>query len=157
VTTRRQFLLATGGVGLSVGTAGVQAQLAPNQEALRQAAYREALRKVVGGAPVRRGKVKLDVPPLIDNGNSVALSVAVQSPMTRSDHVKAIHVFAEKNPQPNVVSAYLGPRAGRASISTRVRLADTQTVIAQLSDGSFWSDSAEVVVTLGACLEEGLI
>ena len=159
MTTRRQFLLATGGVGLSVGTAGVEAQLAPNQEALRQAAYREALRKVVGGAPVRRGKVKLDVPPLIDNGNSVALSVAVQSPMTRPDHVKAIHVFAEKNPQPNVVSAYLGPRAGRASISTRVRLADTQTVvaIAQLSDGSFWSDSAEVVVTLGACLEEGLI
>ena len=159
MTTRRQFLLATGGVGLSVGTAGVEAQLAPNQEALRQAAYREALRKVVGGAPVRRGKVKLDVPPLIDNGNSVALSVAVQSPMTRSDHVKVIHVFAEKNPQPNVVSAYLGPRAGRASLSTRVRLADTQTVIAiaQLSDGSFWSDSAEVVVTLGACLEEGLI
>jgi len=159
VTTRRQFLLATGGVGLSVGTAGVQAQLAPNQEALRRAAYREALRKVVGGAPVRRGKVKLDVPPLIDNGNSVALSVAVQSPMTRSDHVKAIHVFAEKNPQPNVVSAYFGPRAGRASLSTRVRLADTQTVIAiaQLSDDSFWSDSAEVVVTLGACLEEGLI
>jgi len=159
VTTRRQFLLATGGVGLSVGTAGVEAQLAPNQEALRRAAYREALRKVVGGAPVRRGKVKLDVPPLIDNGNSVALSVAVQSPMTRSDHVKVIHVFAEKNPQPNVVSDYLGPRAGRASLSTRVRLADTQTVIAiaQLSDGSFWSDSAEVVVTLGACLEEGLI
>ena len=159
MTTRRQFLLATGGVGLSVGTASVQAQLAPNQEALRRAAYREALRKVVGGAPVRRGKVKLDVPPLIDNGNSVALSVAVQSPMTRSDHVKAIHVFAEKNPQPNVVSAYLGPRAGRASLSTRVRLADTQTVIAiaQLSDGSFWSDSAEVVVTLGACLEEGFI
>jgi sulfur-oxidizing protein SoxY len=159
MTTRRQFLLATGGAGLSIGTAGVQAQLAPNQEALRRAAYGEALRKVIGGAPVRPGKVKLDVPPLIDNGNSVPLSVAVESPMTRADHVKAIHVFAEKNPQPNVVSVYLGPRAGRASISTRVRLADTQTVvaIAQLSDGSFWSDSAEVVVTLGACLEDGLI
>jgi len=159
MTTRRQFLLATGGVGLTVGTASVQAQLAPNEEALRKAAYREALRKVVGGAPVRPGKVKLDVPPLIDNGNSVALSVAVESPMTRADYVKAIHVFTEKNPQPNVVSVYLGPRAGRANLSTRVRLADTQTVvaIAQLSDGSFWSDSAEVVVTLGACLEEGLI
>jgi len=159
MTTRRQFLLATGGAGLSIGTAGVQAQLAPNQEALRRAAYGETLRKVIGGAPVRPGKVKLDVPPLIDNGNSVPLSVAVESPMTRADHVKAIHVFAEKNPQPNVVSVYLGPRAGRASISTRVRLADTQTMvaIAQLSDGSFWSDSAEVVVTLGACLEDGLI
>ena len=159
MTTRRQFLLATGGVGLSVGTAGIQAQMAPNEAALRRAAYQEALRKVVGDAPVRRGRVKLTLPPLIDNGNSVPLSVAVESPMTASDHVKAIHVFTEKNPLPDVVSAYLGPRAGRATLSTRVRLADTQTVlaIAQMSDGSFWSDSAEVVVTLSACLEEGLI
>jgi len=89
----------------------------------------------------------------------VPLSVAVENPMTPLDHVKAIHVFTEKNPLPEVVSVYLGPRAGRARMSTRVRLADTQTVlaIAQLSDGSFWSDSAEVVVTLSACLEEGLI
>ena len=79
--------------------------------------------------------------------------------MTAADHVKAIHVLTEKNPLPDVVSVHLGPRAGRASVSTRVRLADTQTVlaIAQMSDGSFWSDSADVVVTLSACLEEGLI
>jgi sulfur-oxidizing protein SoxY len=159
MTTRRQFLLATSGVGLSIGTAVVHAQLAPNQEALRKSAYQEALRKVVGNAQVRRGRVKLELPPLIDNGNSVPLSVAVESPMTAADHVKAIHVFTEKNPLPDVVSVTLGPRAGHARMSTRVRLADTQTVvaIAQLSDGSFWSDSAEVVVTLSACLEEGLI
>jgi sulfur-oxidizing protein SoxY len=159
MTTRRQFLLATGGVGLSAGTANIQAQLAPNEAALRRAAYQAALHKVVGDARVRRGRVKLDLPPLIDNGNSVPLSVAVESPMTAADHVKAIHVFTEKNPLPDVVSVHLGPRAGRARMSTRVRLADTQTVvaIAQLSDGSFWSDSAEVVVTLSACLEEGLI
>jgi sulfur-oxidizing protein SoxY len=120
------------------------------------AAMQDAIRKVVGQSPVRRGKVKLDVPPLIDNGNAVALSVAVDSPMNAAEHVKAIHVFTEKNPQPNVVSVYLGPRSGRATVTTRVRLADTQTVaaIAQLSDGSFWSDSADVVVTLAACLEE---
>jgi sulfur-oxidizing protein SoxY len=159
MTTRRQFLLATGGVGLSVGTARIQAQMAPNEAALRRAAYQEALRKVVGDAQVRRGRIKLTLPPLIDNGNSVPLSVAVESPMTAADHVKAIHVFTEKNPLPDVVSVHLGPRAGRAGISTRVRLADSQTVlaVAQLSDGSFWSDSAEVVVTLSACLEEGLI
>src|SRR6266513_1056975 len=159
MTTRRQFLLATGGVGISVGTASVRAQLAPNEAALRKAAYQAALRKVVGDAPVRPGRVKLQLPPLIDNGNSVPLSVVVESPMTAADHVKAIHVFTEKNPLPDVVSVHLGPRAGRATLSTRVRLADTQTVvaIAQLSDGSFWSDSAEVVVTLSACLEEGLI
>jgi sulfur-oxidizing protein SoxY len=159
MTTRRQFLLATGGVGLSVGTARIQAQMAPNEAALRRAAYQEALRKVVGDAQVRRGRIKLTLPPLIDNGNSVPLSVAVESPMTAADHVKAIHVFTEKNPLPDVVSVHLGPRAGRAGISTRIRLADSQTVlaVAQMSDGSFWSDSAEVVVTLSACLEEGLI
>jgi len=119
----------------------------------------EAIRKVIGAAQVRPGRVKLNLPPLIDNGNAVALSVVVDSPMTPADHVKAIHVFAEKNPQPYVVSAYLGPRAGRATLTTRVRLADTQKVIAiaAFSDGSYWSDTADVIVTLSACLEEGLI
>ncbi len=75
--------------------------------------------------------------------------------MTATDHVKAIHVFNEKNPQPNVLSARIGPRAGRAKVTTRFRLADTQTVvaIAEMSDGSFWSASADVIVTLAACLE----
>jgi sulfur-oxidizing protein SoxY len=156
-TTRRQFLLLA---GASIGAATTaRAQLDPNLAAQRKAALDAALRKVVGDASVRRGRVKLDLPPLIDNGNSVPLAVAVESPMTAADHVRAIHVFTEKNPQPNVVSAHLGPRAGRARLATRIRLADTGTVIAiaQMSDGSFWSDSAEVVVTLSACLEEGLI
>jgi len=119
----------------------------------------DAVRKVVGTAPVRQGRVKLDVPPLIDNGNSIPLSVAVESRMTPADHVKAIHVFAERNPLPNILSVHLNPRSGRARVATRVRLADTGTVlaIAQMSDGSFWSDSAQVVVTLSACLEEALI
>jgi sulfur-oxidizing protein SoxY len=156
-TTRRQFLLLA---GASIGAATTaRAQLDPNLAAQRKAALDAALRKVVGDAPVRRGRVKLDLPPLIDNGNSVPLAVAVESPMTAADHVRAIHVFTEKNPQPNVVSAHLGPRAGRARLATRIRLADTGTVvaIAELSDGSFWSGAAEVVVTLSACLEEGLI
>ena len=116
----------------------------------------EAILKVTGGAPLRPGKVKLELPPLIDNGNSTALAVSVASPMTAADHVKAIHVFAEKNPLPNVVSAYFGPRAGGAALATRVRMADSQQVlaIAQLSDGSFWSDRADVIVTQGACLED---
>ena len=74
----------------------------------------EALRKLTGNATIRRGRVKLDLPPLIDNGNAVPMTVSVESPMTPADHVKAIHVVTEKNPQPNVVSVYLGPRAGRA-------------------------------------------
>jgi sulfur-oxidizing protein SoxY len=114
---------------------------------------------VIGAAQVRKGRVKLDVPPLIDNGNSIPLSVVVESPMTAASHVKAIHVFAERNPLPNILSVQLTPRSGRARVATRVRLADTGTVlaIAQMSDGSFWSDSAHVVVTLSACLEEALI
>ena len=159
MTTRREFLVLACGAASVAAATKVRAQIDPNQQALRKAAMQEALRRIVGDAPVRRGRVKLELPPLIDNGNSVPLSVAVESPMTPLDHVKAIHVFTEKNPLPDVVSAHLGPRAGRARLSIRVRLADTQTVlaIAQLSDGSFWSDSADVVVTLSACLEEGLI
>ena len=156
MTTRREFLVAT---AAALVPAAVEAQIDPNQAANRKAAFQAALRKIVGDSQVRRGRVKLELPPLIDNGNSVPLSVAVESPMTATDHVVAIHVLTERNPLPDVVSVHLGPRAGRARLSTRVRLADTQSVlaIAQLSDGSFWSDSAEVVVTLSACLEEGLI
>jgi len=115
-----------------------------------------AIRTVVGGATVQTGKVKLDIPPLVENGNSVPMTVSVASPMTANDYVKSIHVFNEKNPQPNLGNFYLGPRAGRAQVSTRVRLADSQkiTAIAHFSDGSFWSVTAEVVVTLAACTEE---
>jgi sulfur-oxidizing protein SoxY len=115
-----------------------------------------AIRQVIGEAEVRKGKVTLDLPPLVENGNTVPLTVIVDSPMTKADHVKAIHVFNEKNPQPNVVSMQLGPRAGKAHVSTRVRLAGTQTLtaIAEMSDGTYWSDSQEVIVTLAACLED---
>ena len=151
--SRRSFLL----LGLFAGSA--RAQLPPNIGEIRKKAFEEAIRKVVGDAQVRAGKVKLDIPPLIDNGNAVPLSVEVDSPMTAADHVRAIHVFTERNPQPYVLSAHLGPRAGRARISTRARIGDTGEVIAiaQMSDGSFWSERVKVVVTLSACLEEGLI
>jgi sulfur-oxidizing protein SoxY len=156
MTSRRQFLTLVCGA-LAAGQAA--AQLDPNIQALRRAALAKAIQKVTEGKPLRNGKVKLQVPPLVDNGNTVPLSVTVDSPMSAADHVKTIHVFTERNPQPYVLSAYLGPRAGRASISTRARIADTGQVIAiaQLSDGSFWQDSVSVIVTLSACLEDGLI
>ena len=115
-----------------------------------------AIGKVVGAAPIRKGRVELDVPPVVENGNTVSLVIGVDSPMTTSDYVKTIHVFNEKNPQPNVIAVHLGPRAGKAKISTRFRLADTQTVtaIAEMSDGTFWSATAEVIVTLAACVED---
>ena len=115
-----------------------------------------AIRQMIGEAEVRKGKVTLDLPPLVENGNTVPLTVIVDSPMTKADHVKAIHVFNEKNPQANVVSMRLGPRAGKAHVSTRIRLADTQkiTAIAVMADGTCWSDTQDVVVTLAACLED---
>jgi sulfur-oxidizing protein SoxY len=111
---------------------------------------------VVGDARINSGKVKLDIPPLVENGNTVPCTVTVQSPMTVADHVKAIHIFTEKNPQPYVISVALGPRAGHASFSTRMRLRDSQTVlaVAEMSDGSFWSGRASVIVTISACLED---
>jgi sulfur-oxidizing protein SoxY len=156
MTTRRRFLALACGT-LAAGE--LRAQLDPNIQAKRKAALEAAISKVVGDAPVRQGKVKLDVPPLIDNGNTVPITVTVDSPMTAASYVKAIHLFTEKNPQPYVITAHLGPRAGRATVSTRARIADTGRVIAiaELSDGTYWSDAVSVVVTLSACLEDGLI
>lgn len=116
----------------------------------------DAIKEVIGEAPFSRGRIKLDVPPLVENGNTVPLSVTVESPMTESDYVKAIHVFNEKNPQPYVIMARLGPHAGKASIGTRMKLADSQQIvaIAEMSDGTFWSETADVIVTIAACVED---
>jgi sulfur-oxidizing protein SoxY len=111
---------------------------------------------VTKGAPIRKGRVQLTLPQLADNGNSVPMKVSVDSPMTAKDHVRAIHLFSERNPVRNMAAFYLGPDAGRAEVVSRVRLAGSQNVIAlaELSDGTFWAGSAAVVVTLSACLDE---
>src|SRR3954465_5195415 len=150
--TRRRFLIDTAALA---GAAGIWLPLATGPASATPASMRAAIRRVVGDTQVTKGRVKIDLPPLIENGNAVSLTVAVEGRMSVEAHVKAIHVFTEKNPQPNVISVQLGPRAGRATFSSRIRLADSQKVIAiaQMSDGSFWSDEIEVIVTLAACLE----
>ncbi|MDB5382518.1 MAG: SoxY-related arm protein [Rhodospirillales bacterium] len=114
-----------------------------------------ALREFTGGAEVRRGRVAMDISPLVENGNTVPLSVIVDSPMTEDDHVRAIAIFNERNPQPHVITAHYSARSGQALLATHIRLATSQNLlaVAALSDGTFWSDSAQVVVTLAACLE----
>ena len=151
-TTRRQFLNLAG----SVTVAGTIPIVTLRPLEATPAMLTAAIRNVVGEAPVRTGKVKLDIPPLVENGNTVPLTVSVASPMTAADYVKSIHVFNEKNPQPNIGNFHLGPSSGRAQISTRIRLADTQKVvaIARLSDDTFWQVTTEIVVTLAACTEE---
>jgi sulfur-oxidizing protein SoxY len=152
--TRRELMRLAGAAALGGVLAGLTVRPARATPALLKAAIAE----VIGDAKLNVGRVKLEIPPLVENGNTVACAVMVESPMSATDYVKAIHLFNEKNPQANVISVRLGPRAGRAAIATRIRLSDTQTVtaIAEMSDGSFWSHSVEVVITLGACLEDPL-
>ena len=151
-TTRRHFLALTG----AAAAAGTIVLVTVRPAAATPATLAAAIRAVVGTAVVHPGRVRLEIPPLVENGNTVPMTVSVASPMTAEDHVKSIHVFNEKNPQPNIANFHLGPRAGRAQVSTRIRLADSQKIvaIAQISDGSFWSTSVDVIVTLAACTEE---
>jgi sulfur-oxidizing protein SoxY len=145
--TRRRILLAASGIGLASFAASARAT---------EAEMAEAIRDLIGEALLTPGKVKLELPSIVENGNTVPVTVSVESPMTEADHVENIHIFNQKNPQPYVAAFHLGPRAGKARVATRIRLADSQRVvaIARLSDGSFWSDNADVIVTLAACTEQ---
>ena len=146
-STRRQ-LLATG--------AGLGASLLVRPSRATSTELDAALKAHTGGAPLREGKVKIEMDLLVENGNAVPISVSVASPMTAADHVKSIAVFNERNPQREVAQFTLSPRSGRASVATRIRLSTSQKLVAvaQLSDNSFWSHSVEVIVTLAGCVEE---
>jgi len=112
--------------------------------------------KISAGRPVREGRVRVDTPSLADNGHSVPLKISVESPMTAAEHVVSISLLSDRNPRPLIATYHLGPRAGRATVSTRVRLNGTQRLhaVAKLSDGSFWSGGANVIVTESACLDD---
>ena len=118
-TTRRRFLA---GAGAFAG--GLPLLLSIRPADATPEAMADAIKAVIGQAKLNEGKVKLELPPLVENGNTVPLTVSVESPMTQAEHVRRIHLFNEKNPQPNVATFHLGPRSGRASLSTRLRLAD---------------------------------
>jgi sulfur-oxidizing protein SoxY len=144
---RRQVLVLT--VGLAGWSMLQPATAATDELATAVAAF-------AGGAKVNPGKVKLDIAELVDNGNVVPITVTVDSPMSAESHVKSIAIFNEKNPQRDVAKFTLGPRYGKPRVSTRIRLATTQKLVAvaQLSDGSYWSHTVDVIVTLAACIEE---
>jgi sulfur-oxidizing protein SoxY len=150
LATRRDILRTGAATGAAFATL-----LLVRPVLAKPADMQAAIRAFTGTALISNGKVELVLPALVENGNSVPLTVNVAHWMEPNDYVKTIAIFNEKNPQPNVAIFHLTPRAGRATVSTRIRLGDSQkiTAIAQLSDGSFWSDDAEVIVTLPACAE----
>ena len=148
MTLRRRTLVLAGGAGLALGVGPARAALSP--------ALVEAVHGWAGAAaPPRAGRVRLEIAPLVENGNAVPIAVKVESPMTAADHVREIAVFTERNPQLDVVRFHLGPANGRAEVATRIRLATSQHVVAlaRLSDGSVWQHAVDVLVTLAACIE----
>ena len=147
--SRRQLLARSAGVGMWLGVfPAAQGAELPDE-------LLAAIRLFTQGAPLREGRVTFDIAQLVDNGNAVPITVSVDSPMSAADHVAAIAVFNERNPQRDVFVAQLGPRAGRAQVSTRIRLATSQRLVAvaRMHDGSCWSRTVDVVVTLAACIE----
>lgn len=144
---RRKFIAHA----LVLATAPVVSRAVPDIPEPTQAAIQE----ITKGARALPGRVILTMPKLAENGRSVPLTLEVESPMTKSDYVHAVYVFAGKNPIPTLARFYFGPYAGAAYVKTRVRLADTQLVVAlaEMSDGSFWTGQTRVVVTLGGCLD----
>jgi sulfur-oxidizing protein SoxY len=145
--TRRELLRATG-LAAACTLLPVPLRAAPDM-------LSEAIRQRFGATPIEEGRVTLTLPALAENGNSVEMTVYVASPMTAGNHVATIAVFAEKNPVPQITAFQLGPHNGLARVTTRIRLADSQTItaVAQMNDGSLWSGSARTVVTLAACLD----
>ncbi|MBS7807130.1 SoxY-related AACIE arm protein [Variovorax sp. PCZ-1] len=120
-----------------------------------EATMQQAIAKFTGGITPQIGKVQIGISQLVDNGNAVPIDITVDHPQERDRFVRRIGLFNEKNPQPDVAEFDLSAASGSAQISTRIRLATTQklTAVAQLSDGSFWMQSADVIVTLAACIE----
>ncbi|HSV78771.1 MAG TPA: thiosulfate oxidation carrier protein SoxY [Ramlibacter sp.] len=151
---RRGMLLALAAADL------VQAQSVPPRGAAPRAEEDAAAttRRLLGEAKPQAGRVFINLPEIAESGNSVPLKIRAESPMTPSDHVRLIHVVAERNPRPWVASFTLGARAGKAEVEAYIRLSDTQSVAAyaQMSDGSWWMQRVNVVVTIGACESLGV-
>ena len=146
--SRRRFLAAAAAGALVAQAPRAAAQLPSN-------ALGPIILKVTGGARVNEGRVTVEIPRLADNGHAVPLKVSVASAMNDREFVKTIHVLSERNPRPVIAAFHLGPHCGRAEVATRIRLNGSQRVVvlAGLSDGSYWSGSAEVEVTETACLD----
>lgn len=154
--THRPLLLSRRSLLQRLGATGMLVVLGPADAWATQEAVQQAIRQLIGTREPQAGGMTIRLPKIAETGNSVPLTVAVDSPMTAEEHVLRIHVCVEGNPEPVAATYHLGPRAGKAEISTRIRLARSQTVLAlaEMSDRTVRSAAASIVVTLGACVEE---
>lgn len=141
---RRNVLVGATTVLLVVGVGPASAQ---------EDSWEAELKKVIGGAKPIEGKITLDLPEIAENGNTVPFSVAVDSPMTEKEYVKAVHVLSTGNPQPRIATFHFTPESGKAALASRMRLAKTQDIlaVAEFSDGQFATTRRTVKVTIGGC------
>ncbi|MFO1110148.1 MAG: thiosulfate oxidation carrier protein SoxY [Bradyrhizobium sp.] len=144
--SRRDALKLAGFATLALIVTSGRADATPDEVAA-------AISKLYGDKKFENGKIKLDVPEIAENGLVVPINLEVESPMTDADHVKAVHVFAEGNPLPNVISYKFTPACGKAAASARMRLAQTQNIvcIAEMSNGNLYKATATIKVTIGGC------
>jgi sulfur-oxidizing protein SoxY len=143
--SRREAMLALGG--------GILISIVPLATPAADADTAAAIRLVYGDRVPNRGRITLKLPALAETGNSVPLTMIIDSPMTEQDRVVRASVFANRNPRPLIVTTLFGPRSGTPTLSTNMRLSGTQDVIgiAEMSDHSLWSAQVRVMVTVGAC------
>lgn len=148
--SRRRMLSGAAMGTLAVAGASVWTRAAQATRAEAMAAVKE---RIGDKQPTASGKIDLQVPEIAENGNTVPITVNVDSPMSEDDHVTAVHVMATKNPDPEIITFKFTPMSGRASASTRMRLAESQNVmaVAELSNGSTIMTQKEVKVTIGGC------
>jgi sulfur-oxidizing protein SoxY len=118
-----------------------------------QPAWRALLARIANGRTPEPARVRIQTPDVADNGNTVPITVSVDGPMTPQNHVKALHIVSDGNPNPEVLSVHFTPRSGKAEVSTRIRMARSSTLIAyaETSDGKLYSGQVEVTVTIGGC------
>jgi sulfur-oxidizing protein SoxY len=141
------------GVMIAGGLVALTAMLSSRLAVAAPAQVEAEILKLYAGKTLDEGKIKLELPTIAENGLVVPLGIEVESPMTDADHVKALHVFADGNPNPGVASFYFTTMMPKASVQIRMRLAQTQNIVAvaEMSDGKLFTTKREVKVTIGGC------
>jgi len=109
--------------------------------------------KFTGGQTPESGKIAIDLPDIAENGNTVPLSIKIDSSMNADNYVSDIMIVTDGNPFPGVAKFQLTPMSGRAEAATRIRLNTTENVIvvAKTSTGKIFADRRLVKVTVGGC------